>query len=684
MVRTFFSLLVCLLIFQAVNAQWNTDPFLNSAIADKTFDEIKPKIVTGSDGFSYLSYFSLESENFNLRMQKLDTLGNKLWDEAGLLISDFPSFEWIEYSDWDMKMNEEGSIILVFPDNRTGYTNIYAYKISPEGEFTWGENGIIISDNENEDANPKIAITNAGNIVFTWQRNPSSGMLYSKIICQKVSSSGELLWENELIVEDPIHDLIWPFIYPADNDEVILFWHWEDFLWWPDLKLYCQKIDGSGNTVWTQDLLIYSNQWQPISAPYLEICNDMNDRLFICWHEIIGGGPLSNTRIQQIDFDGNIFFEDGGINVSMNEDQNQMYPQLTILPQNQEVYIFWCESSFGQESQGLYGQKLSFSGTKLWGENGLEFIPLSSTFVEPIEILPSVDDILIFYKDNNFSDFAESKVKAMRINAQGEFVWYEESITLSEVQSDKSNFSAGEFYNNQWIIAWEDYRNDSADIYGQNIQLNGILGPISYEENIMIYPDSVYLPPSWNIESVHIINNGILPVEILNFPLFNYLQGWEWEITNITTDFPITIEPGSSLELLIHIITYTGSSEELGWSCDWVIVETATNTYEVELCVDEALLNIKQNIIRTKLMDYYPNPAKDKLTFTLEINQEINCEIYIFNSVGKKIKTFTTGNSKSIIWDLTDQSGQKVAPGTYYYKLNSTSFQESGKIILIE
>lgn len=272
-------------------------------------------------------------------MQKLDSLGNKIWGEDGLLISDYPSFEWSENADWDIKMDEQGNIILVFPDLRNGYSNIYAYKISPDGEFIWGEDGIIISDDDDEDVNPKIAITNTGNMVIAWQRNPFTMQFYSRIVCQKVSSSGELLWVNEKIIEDLLHDLVWPFLYPANYDDVILFWHWEDFLWWPDLTLYCQKINESGNAVWSQNLSIYSNQVQLISSPVLEICDGMYDRLFICWSENIAGVPLSNTLIQQIDFNGNKLFEDEGISVSSNEDQNQLYPQMSILPENEEVFF---------------------------------------------------------------------------------------------------------------------------------------------------------------------------------------------------------------------------------------------------------------------------------------------------------------------------------------------------------
>lgn len=332
----------------------------------------------------------------------------------------------------------------------------------------------------------------------------------------------------------------------------------------------------------------------------------------------------------------------------------------------------------------MYGQKISFAGTKLWGENGREFIPLSNTFVEPIEVRSSSDDILVFYKDNDFSDFAESNVKAMRVNSEGEYVWFVESMTLSEVQSDKLHFSAGEFNNNQWIITWDDNRNGNLDIYRQNILLNGSLGPVSYEENFIIDPDSVYLPPAWDVTSVYFLNNGFVPIEILNFTSYNYLNGWEWYITNENVEFPFTIEPGEYFEMLVHIVLYTGGSEKLGWECDWILVETETNNYEIELCVDDSYLSTNSDNINSKFVRCFPVPATNFVSFESEIIDHVTLDIVIINSAGKQIKSFTMENNKAFVWDLNDDNNQKVPAGTYFYRLISDKHQETGKIILIE
>ncbi len=66
----------------------------------------------------------------------------------------------------------------------------------------------------------------------------------------------------------------------------------------------------------------------------------------------------------------------------------------------------------------------------------------------------------------------------MRLDIDGNYIWTGDKITMSSVQSGKLHITANRFNYNQWIAVWGDDRNTNNDIYGQNIQLDGSLGPI--------------------------------------------------------------------------------------------------------------------------------------------------------------------------------------------------------------
>ena len=83
----------------------------------------------------------------------------------------------------------------------------------------------------------------------------------------------------------------------------------------------------------------------------------------------------------------------------------------------------------------------------------------------------------------------------------------------------------------------------------------------------------------------------------------------------------------------------------------------------------------------------YPNPFNPSTTISFELNTSLrqgyagqaeiseDTELEIYNLKGQKVKTFsnlqiTQSPNQQIIWEGTDQTGQPVTSGMYFYKLN--------------
>ncbi|MBM3437358.1 MAG: hypothetical protein FJY07_14225, partial [Bacteroidetes bacterium] len=196
-----------------IQAQWSADPMINTVIANTTGEEVIPKIATAESGVSYVSWFSLENGNYNVRLQKLDVYGNKLWAEGGLLVSNHTSMTWL--TDWDMTVDQNEHAILAFQDIRMGNNDVFVYRISPEGDFVWGDDGLQLSEGAAFDVSPKIAVTAAGNIVIAWQAD-------EVIIRQKISPEGTLLWGASGITLSGSNTFSWPQLLPVGDDDVIM------------------------------------------------------------------------------------------------------------------------------------------------------------------------------------------------------------------------------------------------------------------------------------------------------------------------------------------------------------------------------------------------------------------------------------------------------------------------------
>jgi len=146
-------------------------------------------------------------------------------------------------------------------------------------------------------------------------------------------------------------------------------------------------------------------------------------------------------------------------------------------------------------------------------------------------------------------------------------------------------------------------------------------------------------------------------------------------------DLPYEIPVGDSLTLDVYFECIT--EQIFGYVYEDLNITSETDTHTVVISINEDLLIGIQNH-KDDLLQVYPNPAKDYLTFTLKSDQFANYELLIFNSFGKIIKSYVSGINREISWDCTNEENQKVAPGIYYYSLISDKHQESGKIMLVD
>ncbi len=467
--KTHFLIFVLLLNFSLFSfAQWSSDASVNTSVAIATGDQVIPKIATSPSGTTYISWFSGESGNYNVRLQKMDVYGNKLWADEGLLVSDHPAMSWL--TDWDIAIDQEEHAIITFQDIRTGNNNIYAYRITPDGEFIWGDDGLELSNTTAFDASPKVTVTNAGNAIIAWASE-------DVVILQKITPEGTFLWGDNGITLSGENRYSWPQLLPVGDDDIILK-YFEDSgpIMYPTRHILAQRYDMNGNPVWNEEAVISDAAGISAWTQIFPFINDGNDGFYIAWHDDRDNNMLASIFVQHIGSDGLILFADDGIEASTMPFRNHFYAKLALPPGSNDIFIVWNEMDANQNNRGIYGQKVSSSGERLWTNNGKAFIELSATDVYPFGAGNSDSDIVVFY-DEYFNGM-DAGIKAMRIDTDGNFVWENEIAELSTVQSQKSHPELNNFFNGQWIAVWADDRNGNNDIYGQNIQLDGTLGPV--------------------------------------------------------------------------------------------------------------------------------------------------------------------------------------------------------------
>jgi len=97
---------------------------------------------------------------------------------------------------------------------------------------------------------------------------------------------------------------------------------------------------------------------------------------------------------------------------------------------------------------------------------------------------------------------------------------------------------------------------------------------------------------------------------------------------------------------------------------------------------------IKTNPIVTKLYNAKPNPFKTLTAIRYSISAQAKVSLLVYDINGRLVNTLLNENKQpgiySINWNGRNEKDQHVSSGIYFYKLQTSSFSSTKKILLIE
>lgn len=89
-----------------------------------------------------------------------------------------------------------------------------------------------------------------------------------------------------------------------------------------------------------------------------------------------------------------------------------------------------------------------------------------------------------------------------------------------------------------------------------------------------------------------------------------------------------------------------------------------------------------------RLSQNYPNPFNPETVIGFALSSSEDVTLSIYNTLGQRVKTLVKTNLPAgehfVIWDGTDESGQRAASGVYLYRLQAGEFVDSRKMMLLK
>lgn len=98
---------------------------------------------------------------------------------------------------------------------------------------------------------------------------------------------------------------------------------------------------------------------------------------------------------------------------------------------------------------------------------------------------------------------------------------------------------------------------------------------------------------------------------------------------------------------------------------------------------------ISNNVpLKHRLSQNYPNPFNLNTIIKYALKENTSVALFIYNILGQRVKTlvneYQNAGYKSIIWDGTNENGELVSSGIYFYKLTAGNFVAEKKMLLLK
>jgi hypothetical protein len=109
------------------------------------------------------------------------------------------------------------------------------------------------------------------------------------------------------------------------------------------------------------------------------------------------------------------------------------------------------------------------------------------------------------------------------------------------------------------------------------------------------------------------------------------------------------------------------------------------------ISLDRILLSVVP--VETVAMQNYPNPFNPETWIPFQLAESASVKITVFNASGELVRVLNIGHlpagsyqsrSKAAYWDGTNQAGERVASGTYFYRIEAGSFSAMRRMVILK
>ena len=717
------------------------DPFIVYADQDQEVPvpQRNPRIQATSDNAAVIVWEDnrLDLQDADLFAQKLAADGSKLWGDNGIALSTAP-FAQIGQR---MAADDNGGVYVVWDDLRNGNSpndDIYAQHLDADGTALWGTDGKPICTQANTQSGCLVKVSE-GNVFINWMdmRNGSVGIYY-----QVLDPTGNTMLDDdgELVFWGLSGDTPkgqYKIVPRGDNNLIV----WQDTRFANQgVRIYYQILTEDGETLLETNgrpvtLLGEGSQRNPQAA------GSPDGHVAIVWIDDRAGSP--NIFAQLISPSGDRLWGDNGIKMTEDVPLGQRDPMVSY--HDGGFNFGWSNwNVYGTTYRyHVYGQRIE-DGVKMWGADGVmvSFLEGDDQIANENRLAHLVEDYYVWSRVHPASGSEYVEVRRMANDGQSAPGWNDAGMGTTEGLTGLivNRSPVAQVTPHGIYIAWQDFRTWIMRYYGQHISSSG--ARLWNPEGVNLSAS----PREQELATATVTDNGIITAWCENVAGNHDIMAQKFSFTgekfwgelgyevvqkDSTQSHPsivsfndngmmVTWTDYMALDSDIYFDYINNNGELIHGSGGAVLTDAGKAQYEPLATVmnnnayviwadgrssgkteilglyaqkaSNATVSIDFPEIpaapNPKLGQNFPNPFNPHTNIALNMPQRGSVELKIYNSKGQLVKSLFTGDLEqglhSFTWDGRDNNDRSVSSGVYFYSVESGSYRESRKMLLMK
>lgn len=294
--------------------QWATN---GVALGTESYNDVGMAIIhDGSSGVIvpaayYVAWRQADSGHYAVALQRVNVDGEGLWTTpaaGGVILSEGTSQKFTVALTTDggsLQFLSLGAVV-AWVDAGAPFS-LFAQRVNPAGVPQWAAGGILVCPFTSVKSEPALVQVGGNQEIIVWADNrPGNGQ--TDLYVQKLDGTGNRLWTSSGV----------PLCQATGNQYAIrilrdnaggAFVAWVDTR---DFRIYAQRVNGNGQSLWTSGG-IPLHTVGPVNNNSLNIAPDAaSGGFFAAWSDYRAGSSNPNVYAQRVDPNGNLLWAPEG------------------------------------------------------------------------------------------------------------------------------------------------------------------------------------------------------------------------------------------------------------------------------------------------------------------------------------------------------------------------------------